>query len=67
MSECSGTFDLEGQGNKIVYCELALIILVLYEESSSSKNEGSGLVLLLWRAELGTTVNRSERDLFRSI
>ena len=48
-----GHFDLEGQGNKIVYCELALIILVVYEESSSSKNEGSGWVLLLWRAELG--------------
>ena len=42
-----GHFDLEGQGNKIVYCELVLIILVVYEESSSSKNEGSGWVLLL--------------------
>ena len=48
-----GHFDLEGQGNKIVYCELVLIILVVYEESSSSKNEGSGWVLPLWRAELG--------------
>lgn len=42
MSECSGHFDLEGQGNKIVYCELALIILVLYEESSSSKMKAVG-------------------------
>lgn len=36
---------------------------MLYEESSSSKNEGSGLVLLLWRAEEWAC--EQVRDLFR--